>query len=361
MRGETLDFVVNPENRLGARHARKLPISYLFCVTCFLLVRFSSIGDVLLTTPLVRVLRTRHPDARIVFVTKQTMAPLVADNPHVSDVVALEPGEPVRSLARRLAAFEPTRGLDLHGSLRSTALRFLLRCPWGGYSKRKFARGLLVSTKINLYGDPVPVAERYFQAARGLDVRPDGHGPDFSLGQGAKDWARAWLSDHGLAGPYVVLAPGAAHFTKRWPLDHWRAAAQRMRDRGVALVTVGGAEDRPLGEALAPLAVNTAGMTSLQQTGALLARARLVVSGDTGVMHMATGVGTPVVALFGPTVQQFGFFPYRGRAEVLERSLDCRPCSVMGGDRCPMGHHRCLQDIGPEDVVRAATRIGLVA
>jgi len=331
-------------------------------VACLLLVRFSSIGDVLLTTPLVRVLRARHPDARLVFVTKRAMAPLVADNPHLSEVVGLEPGESIRSLARRLAALAPTRGLDLHGSLRSTALRVLVRCSWRGYSKRKLARGVLVSTKIDLYGSDVPVAERYFEAARGLDVRPDGAPPEFFIGQTATDWARQWLDEQRLVERrFAVLAPGAAHFTKRWPLDHWRAMAAQLRDRGVSLVTVGGADDRALGEALAPLAVNLAGTLSLQQTGALLARARVVVSGDTGVMHMATGVGTPVVALFGPTVRQFGFFPYRGRAEVLERPLDCRPCSVMGGARCPMGHHRCLVDIAADDVVRATERLGLVA
>jgi lipopolysaccharide heptosyltransferase II len=331
-------------------------------VSSFLLVRFSSIGDVLLTTPLVRVLRARHPDARLVFVTKRSMAPLVADNPHLSEVVVLEPGESIRSLARRLAALAPTRGLDLHGSLRSTALRVLVRCPWRGYSKRKFARGVLVSTKIDLYGTDVPVAERYFEAARGLDVRPDGAPPEFFLGQAATGWARHWLGEQRLEERrFAVLAPGAAHFTKRWPLDRWQTAGARLRDRGFSLVTVGGADDRALGEALAPLAVNVAGTLSLQQTGALLARARFVISGDTGVMHMATGVGTPVVALFGPTVRQFGFFPYRGRAEVLERPLDCRPCSVMGGARCPMGHHRCLADIGSDDVVAAAARLGLVA
>jgi lipopolysaccharide heptosyltransferase II len=340
--------------------SRRAP-SYLVLVACVLLVRFSSIGDVLLTTPLVRALRARHPDARLVFVTKRAMAPLVADNPHLSDVVVLEPDESMRSLARRLTAYAPSRGLDLHGSLRSTALRVLVRCPWRGYSKRKLARGVLVSTKIDLYGTDIPVAERYFEAARGLDVRPDGRPPEFFIGQEATDWARQWLGEQRLEQQRcAVLAPGAAHFTKRWPLEHWRGAAQRLRDRGFSLVTVGGADDRPLGEALAPLAVNVAGALSLQQTGGLLARARFVVSGDSGVMHMATGVGTPVVALFGPTVRQFGFFPYRGRAEVLERPLDCRPCSVMGGARCPMGHHRCLTEIGPDDVVAAAARLGLV-
>lgn len=331
-------------------------------MACLLLVRFSSIGDVLLTTPLVRALRARHPDARLVFVTKRAFAPLVADNPRLSEVVALEPGESIRAFARRLAALAPTRGLDLHGSLRSTALRVLVRCPWNGYSKRKLARGVLVSTKIDLYGSDVPVAERYFEAARGLDVRPDGAPPEFFIGQTATDWARQWLAEQGLEERrFAVLAPGAAHFTKRWPLDRWQAMAALLRDRGSALVTVGGETDQALGDALTPLAVNLAGTLSLQQTGALLSHARFVVSGDSGVMHMATGVGTPVVALFGPTVRQFGFFPYRGRAEVLERPLDCRPCSVMGGERCPMGHHRCLVDIAADDVVRATERLGLVA
>lgn len=324
-------------------------------MACFLLVRFSSIGDVLLTTPLVRALRARHPDAEIVFVTKHAMAPLVADNPHLSRVVTLAPHEPVQALARRLAALRPTRGLDLHGSLRSAALRLLVRCPWRGYSKRKLARGVLVSTKIDLYFRRIPVAERYFEAARGLGVRPDGGPPEFHLGAAARERAAQWLGERGLdARPLAVLAPGAAHFTKRWPHERWLALAQRLRDRGYALMAVGGPEDRAAAEALVPLAENAAGAFTLQETGAALARARVAVTGDTGVMHMATAVGTPVVALFGPTVQQFGFFPYRAKATVLERRLDCRPCSTMGGPTCPMGHHRCLRDIGPDEVAAAA-------
>jgi heptosyltransferase-2 len=324
-------------------------------VPCFLLVRFSSIGDVLLTTPLVRALRARHPDADIVFVTKHAMAPLVADNPHLSRVVTLAPGEPLRALARRLAALRPTRGLDLHGSLRSAALRLLVRCPWRGYSKRKLARGVLVSTKIDLYFRRVPVAERYFEAAWGLDVRPDGGPPEFHLAPAARERAAQWLGERGLASrPLAVLAPGAAHLTKRWPLERWLELAQRLRDRGYTLMAVGGPEDRAAAEALVPLAENAAGAFTLQETGAALARARVAVTGDTGVMHMATGVGTPVVALFGPTVEQFGFFPYRAKATVLERRLDCRPCSAVGGASCPMGHHRCLRDIGADEVAAAA-------
>jgi len=218
-------------------------------VLCVLLVRFSSIGDILLTTPLVRALARRHPEAKLVYVTKRAMAPLVADNPHVTAVVALEPDEPVRHLARRLRALGPTHGLDLHGSLRSLALRVLVRCRWSGYRKRKLQRTLLISTKLDLYRTRLPVAERYFEAARGLDTRPDGGPPEFCLSRGATERVAQWLGERGLAGsPVAALAPGAAHATKRWPIAHWSALAERLRVAGYRLVVVGGPEDRGLAQ-----------------------------------------------------------------------------------------------------------------
>jgi heptosyltransferase-2 len=325
-----------------------------------LCVRFSSIGDVLLTTPLVRALKHRHPDARLYFVTKRALAPLVADNPHVTDIVALEPGESIGHLARRLRALQPTDGLDLHGSLRSAALRLLVRCRWSGYAKRKLARTALIATKIDLYGHNPPVPERYFEAARrgGLDVYPDGGPPEFFLGAPARERVQQWLALRKLdRQPVAALAPGAAHWTKRWPAAHWRSLAERLRGAGFGLVAVGGSADRDAAAALAPLAESAAGEFSLQETGACLARAAVVISGDTGVMHMATGVGTPVVALFGPTVEAFGFSPYASRAAVLERDLSCRPCSAQGSARCPLGHHRCLVDILPEQVAAAVGRL----
>ena len=137
--------------------------------------------------------------------------------------------------------------------------------------------------------------------------------------------------------------------------------AGRLLDQNFSLAVVGGAEDAALGQSLAANVqgriVNGAGRLGLQGTGALLRRAVAVVSGDTGVMHMAAAVGTPVVALFGPTVRPFGFFPYTSRAEVIELGLPCRPCSSKGGPRCPLGHHRCMLNITP-DLVHAALQGG---
>jgi heptosyltransferase-2 len=286
------------------------------------------------------------------------MAPLVVDNPHITQVFALEHHEAIGSFAARLRAWKPGYGLDLHGSLRSRALRLLVPGRWYGYAKRKIARTLLIATKLDAYRTPTPVAERYFEAARRLDVKPDGRGPDFHLGDQARERVAAWLAERNLAESSIAaLAPGAAHATKRWPVAYWTVLAGRLAAAGLKPVVLGGPSDRGLAQQLSPFAATAAGEFSLQETGALLARSRILVSGDTGVMHMATGVGTPVVALFGPTVKQFGFFPYSAPAVVLERPLHCRPCSAMGSKRCPMGHHRCLTDIAPADVAAAVERM----
>lgn len=286
------------------------------------------------------------------------MAPLVMENPNLMQVIALEPGEPITELARRLRALGPTHGLDLHGSLRSTALRWLVPCFWSGYSKRKVARTMLISTKINIYGRHVPVPERYFEAALSLGVEPDRRPPEFFLAPAARESVGRWLVERGLEGkPIAALAPGAAHATKRWPIRHWQTLIERLQRMGHGLVAIGGPDDRELVTQLGSAVTNAAGEFSLQETGACLARASVLVSGDTGVMHMATGVGTPVVALFGPTVEPFGFFPYSPRASVVELDLDCRPCSAMGSDRCPLGHHRCLHDVLPDQVAAAVERL----
>ncbi len=333
-----------------------------------LLVRFSAIGDLLLTTPLIRTLRARYPDARLTFVTRQRFASLLCDNRHLNEIVELPDGESVWRLAGQLKGRRFTHRLDLHGSLRSRALRTLVPGAWTGYSKRRLARALLIRTKQDRYRDEVPVAERYFEAARaaGLDVQPDGSGLELTPSSSARDAADAWLAASGARGdrPVVALAPGAAHATKRWPADHWRALASRLLAADLDLVLVGGPDDRAtaagIGSSIGPTTggrlVDATGALALQETGAVLARAAALVSGDTGIMHMATAVGTPVVALFGPTVGQFGFFPYRARATVLERDLHCRPCSAQGGTICPLGHHRCLGEILPDAVFAAVSQ-----
>jgi lipopolysaccharide heptosyltransferase II len=326
-----------------------------------LAVRFSSIGDVLLTTPLLRAIRRRHPAARLTVLTKEPYLPLLSHNPQVTRVIGLSGDRKLTDLAAELRSQRYTHLLDLHDSLRSRMLRVLVPGKWTTYRKHRLARTILIHTKRNVYHDRRQVAERYFSAARALDLAPDGAPPELfwpaDIERSVTDWlSRAGVPEHARI---IALAPGAAHATKRWPLEHWRALIRGLGGPAGPLILVGGPEDAPLATQLAGVApgqvLTAAGQFGLLQTAALLRRASVLVSGDTGVMHMATAVGTPVVALFGPTVQAFGFFPYTSRARVLELALDCRPCTSKGGPQCPLGHHRCLQDLSPEAVYQAVS------
>ncbi len=328
-----------------------------------LLVRFSSLGDVLLATPLIRALRARHPGATIAALTRRAFAPLLSGNPRLDEVLALGPGDSLARVARQIRRRRFTHLLDLHGNLRSRILRLLVPGHWRGFDARRGARRELIRHKRDVYPDRLPVAERYFEAARELDVRPDGKPAEFFPEARALEAVDQWLDGADPGRGVVALVPGAAHPTKRWPLAHWERLAAALGREGWLVTVLGGSEDEVAAGVVARAAGergrNAAGRFDLQGAGALLARARVAVAGDTGLMHLATAVGTPVVALFGPTVEQFGFFPYRARAVVLERALSCRPCSSRGSRACPLGHHRCLADIAPDQVLPRVLELGL--
>jgi lipopolysaccharide heptosyltransferase II len=347
-----------------------VPISHLS--PDILVVRFSAIGDILLTTPLLRAIRTRHPGARIAYLTKEQFVPLVGDNPNVNEVFGIRDEQSLREIAGTIRSVRYSHLLDLHGNLRTLGLRAIVRGPWRSYSKRRLERQVLISTKRDIYPADVPMAERYFEAAADLDVEPDGEPPEFFVTPEAEERAEARLVALGLGQgrALVAIAPGAAHATKCWPADGWIRLTRRLIGTGADVVILGGPEDVELGKAIVAgvrgritggkerAVASAAGLLTLQESGAALRRAAALISGDTGVMHMATAVGIPVVALFGPTVRQFGFFPYRAdRSSVIELPLDCRPCSAQGGPSCPLGHHRCLRAIAPETVFEALTAV----
>jgi heptosyltransferase-2 len=314
-----------------------------------LVVRFGALGDVVLTTPLLRAIRRAHPAAAVTLVTKAAWAPLFAGHPHLSAVEALAPDEPLRGLAERLRTTNWDHRIDLHGSVRSRLLRLLVGGRWRGWRKPRLRRAARVWAGRRIGRDLPPMAEEYFAAARALGVTPDGGPPEIHPDPG--DATRAAAVAPGV--PFVALAPGASRPTKRWPPAHWHRLAGLLHARGLATVAVGTAEER----GVVPAAAVDAGGIGLGPTAALLRRAAAVVAQDSGLMHLATAVGTPVVALFGPTVPDLGYGPYHARARVLELDLPCRPCSVFGGSHCPLGHHLCMIDLIPESVVDAVRRL----
>ncbi len=328
-----------------------------------LVVRFSSMGDILLATPLLRAIRTKWPGARVTVLTKRQYVPLVSDNPNVTETFGLTPHDTARSVAALVRRVKYSHILDLQGGTRTLPVRLLAPGPWSGYSHRRLARELLIRFKQNRYTEHVPVPERYFEAAADLGVEADGGPLEFFLHPDAEERASAWLGRAGVGTnrALVAVAPGAAHATKRWPVEHWTKLIRQITHTGADIVALGGPEDSAVGAEIAVRSgakvASAAGELGLQETGAVLRRAAALISGDTGVMHMATGVGTPVVALFGPTVRQFGFFPYNAHASVVERHLGCRPCSSHGSAECPLQHHLCMREILPDMVFTTLSRM----
>jgi heptosyltransferase-2 len=303
---------------------------------------------VVLTTPLLRAIGARHPQADITFVVQSRYADLLAGNPAVTRVVGVEPREPVEALARRLRAPAYEARIDLQDSFRSRRLRRLLGGTWGVVNRRRAARWALIWLGLDLYRTRVPAAEQFFQPAAELDVRPDGR-PAEVFPTADDEKRAAALVPEGV----VALIPGARWANKRWPAAHWRVLADRLIARGLRLVAVGSAEEQPL--LGGPGVIDAYGLP-FRATAAVLRRARVVVGNDTGLMHLATAVGRPVIVLAGPTVGAFGYLPYRVAAQVLDRPLHCRPCTASGSHHCPLGHHRCMIDITPEAVAQAVER-----
>ncbi len=328
-----------------------------------LAVRFGSLGDVLLTTPLLRAIRQQRPQMRVTVLTGRRYAPLLSDNPHIDEVIGVGRGDSLLGTGIRLRAARYSHLLDLENSPRSRLLRLLVPGRWRAAPQYRLARALLIRTKQSHYPESSTVADRYFDAAKDLGVFPDGGPAEFFLNPQAEEWADAWLAKvHvGDQQPFVAFAPSAGQATKRWPAAYWVRLVRRVIGTGAGAVFLGGPPDAAIIADLAARcgaeAVNSAGVLSLQGTGAVLKRAAALVTGQTGAMYMAAALGTPLVALFGPTVRAFGYYPYHApRAIVLERNLPCRPCSFSGGEECPLTHHLCLQEIQPDAVYSALCR-----
>jgi len=323
-------------------------------------IRFSSLGDVLCTGPAVRGLRAAYPEAEIVFVTTGVYSDIAAALPGVDRVAVMERRGRQFALDMERVVWEGPWDIavDLQGSPRSQRLLKSMK-PVRSASDfpPRFRRSMLITTKIR-FGAFQDVPKRMLNRLYTLGVGDDGGSlkiivPDEAVESVQDRWGG------GLKGA-LALIPGAKHETKRWPGKYWAELVHTL-DPGRAVVIIGSAGDvsKELSEALKgrEKVYNLAGETSLIEAAAALKSCSAAVTGDTGPMHLAVAVGTPVVAIFGPTVREFGFMPFRAGGEVLENRLWCRPCSAHGTNQCPLGHHKCMRLTKPADVLEALGRL----
>lgn len=322
-----------------------------------LVLRVTAIGDVVLVTPLLRALAARHPGAELHVVTSRLLAPLLAGLPHVTKVHAFDAkgAGALRTFAATLRAHGPfDLAIDLQNKLRTRALLLLV----GAAEKRVFVKRRGAGALLRALAGADPVLDDRHQLAlvaeaAGLE-RADGP-LELSLPEASVAQAAALLPDG--PGPLVAIAPGARWGTKRWPAAHFAALGDALSSAGARLVLAGGPGDAAeLDETFAALQAKPVADTRRLDVAAMtavLARCALVVTNDSAPVHLAQAVGTPVLALFGPTsARRWG--PLPGGGVALHRALPCMPCSNHGTARCPLGHHACLQDLPVASVIGLA-------
>jgi heptosyltransferase-2 len=331
-----------------------------------LVIRLSSIGDIVLTTPIVRLLRQHCPGAQLDFLVKAQYQDLLRSHPAIDRLVLFQEGQTLPQTLRTLRQTRYDLVLDLHRTVRSRVLSYgLLARHQLVYHKHVVRRALLVRAGWNTLRAMTPVPELYAAPLRRFGITAALPAPEMYLAPGSQEAVHTRLQQVWPGAPrrpLLAVAPGARWPTKRWPVERFAAAAQELAAaRGAAVVVLGGAEDRPLAQALCrglrvPV-LDCTGTLTLMHTAALLERCRVLLSNDSGLMHMAAALRVPVVAVFGPTVQEFGFYPFQARAHVISTPLACRPCSTKGSARCPRGHHHCMQQIPSAAVLSAAQRL----
>jgi ADP-heptose:LPS heptosyltransferase len=325
-----------------------------------LVLRFSSIGDIVLTSPVLRCLKLQKPDVEVHVATKSTFADLVRYSPHVDKVHEL--GDDIAELTQRLKAERFHQVIDLHHNLRTARIKRALGVPSHSFNKLNIEKWLLVNLKVDRMPG-IHIVDRYMGTVEHLGVKNDEQGLELFI---PKD---RYVALEGLPlthfNGYVAMAIGAAHATKRLP-EHRLIELAKLIEGPIVLI--GGREDqvvaRNIASAVGGRVYDATGKFDLLGSASLIAQATSVVAHDSGAMHIAAAFKKPLVSIWGNTVPQFGMGPYipthPERAHIAEvTGLACRPCSKIGHDRCPLGHFRCMeqQDLQAIASLLDATRI----
>jgi len=311
-----------------------------------LIIRLSSLGDILLTTPFIRAIKTQFPHIKIDMLIREGYADVIKLNPYIDKKLLFKKHD-----KSNIALIEQLRNdnyqlvIDLQNNLRSNKIVSSLKINSVNFDKRSFDKFLLVNFKINKLREAPPIPVRYSNTIQNLKL--DNQGLDLFTDKSAN------LELNG-KNNLIGFCPGARHFTKRWPKEYYFELGNRLTQDGYTIVLFGGKIDKEICAELVDKisgAINLSNNDELLQTAADMKLCKAVVCNDSGLMHTASATGTKVIALFGSTVKEFGFAPYNCSNLILENnSLTCRPCSHIGRSDCPKKHFDCMKSIKPEFV-----------
>lgn len=313
----------------------------------FLVVRFSSIGDILLTTPVVRCLKKQVMTAEVHYLTKASFRSLIEHNPYIDKAHYLQ--DNWNELMEELVREDFDYIIDLHHNLRTLKVKKKLGKKSWSFNKLNIEKFLYVNFRMNLLPGK-HIVERYLETLSDFGIKNDGEGLDYFIPEKEKVKEKDIPASHHAG--YIGLVIGAAHDTKKLPLHKLQSLCKTIDH---PIILLGGKEDKANGDHIASVdphkVYNACGKFSINESADLVRRSKLLITHDTGLMHIAAAFKKPIISIWGNTVPEFGMYPYKSAFDTMEvRPLSCRPCSKIGYDKCPLGHFKCMEGISVEGV-----------
>lgn len=320
----------------------------------FLIIRFSSIGDIILTTPVVRMLKTQVPDSQIHFLTKNKFAFLLQNNPYVDHVHAL--ADDLSDTVELLKKEHFDHIIDLHHNLRTLIIKRKMSLPSFSFDKLNWEKWLMVNFKVNKLPNR-HIVERYLDTVSVFDIKNDNKGLDFFIPeQDRYPMSRMWTQKG-----FAVMVVGATYYTKQIPIQK---AVDIINGSKLPFVLLGGPEDveksKKISDLLTVPYLDFSGKINLNQSASVIEQSCAVVTSDTGLMHIASALNKPILSLWGNTIPEFGMRPYRphSSSKIFEvKDLKCRPCSKIGFQKCPKSHFNCMNQIEHSEIVKTLVQI----
>lgn len=318
--------------------------------TKFLIIRFSSIGDIVLTSPVVRCLKNQFPESEVHYLTKKRNADLLQANPHIDKIQLL--GDSISDLIQKLKAENYDYIIDLHNNLRSLRVKLALKTKSYSFYKLNIRKLLLTKFKINIMPDG-HIVDRYLDTIRHFNIVNDGKGLEYFIPD--EDEFPLTELPESFSNGYVALILAGTYFTKRVPVDKYRKLIFEMN---IPFVLLGGKNERVMADCILNWntgnVVDFTGKLRINQSASLEKNARLVISNDTGLMHIAAAFHKKILSVWGNTSPELGMYPYvpGEGSEILEvKGLSCRPCSKLGYRQCPKKHFRCMNDLSENRIL----------
>lgn len=302
-----------------------------------LIIRFSSLGDIILSFPLINALKKEYPESEIHYLTKSVYKTILELNPAISKIILFN-GQPLSELKSEIKNDGYDLVLDIHKNFRSILLTLFSGLNVKRYRKDTIKKFLLVKFKINLFKEIIPVYKKYINAVGDEFAKKFSHYTTTEL-----EFDRTPKYDFN----YIVIAPSSKHFTKTYPkekfVDYVKASAIK-----VILVGDESNKDKEICGYIEKetSAINLCGRLSYAELANVIFNSEYVVTNDSAILHFSEMLGKNVKAIFGSTVKEFGFFPQLENSVVIEnKNLKCRPCTHIGLPACPLGHFKCMNEI----------------